>query len=93
MRALTYAAVSRNAHRVTPGPDGSLLKVFMGDLYQSIAQLALDILGPDALRFVRRELSNGWTGAYLRAFAATIGGGTSEIQRNIIGERMLGLPR
>jgi alkylation response protein AidB-like acyl-CoA dehydrogenase len=93
MRALTYAAVSRNAHRATPGPDGSLLKVFMGDLYQRIAQLALDILGPDALRFVRRELSDGWSGAYLRAFAATIGGGTSEIQRNIIGERMLKLPR
>jgi alkylation response protein AidB-like acyl-CoA dehydrogenase len=34
-----------------------------------------------------------WTGPYLQSFAYTIGGGTTDIQRNIVGERVLGLPR
>jgi alkylation response protein AidB-like acyl-CoA dehydrogenase len=53
----------------------------------------MDVLGPDSLHFVSKWVTGGWSGDYLRSYASSIGGGTSEIQRNIIGERVLGLPR
>ena len=93
LRAMTYAAISRGARQATPGPEGSIVKLYFSELEKRIARLSMDLLGPDALRFVSKWLPDGWTGDYLRSFAATIGGGTSEIQRNIIGERVLRLPR
>ena len=54
---------------------------------------ALDVIGPDALRLTPVDGEGVWTGPYLQSFAYTIGGGTTDIQRNIVGERMLGLPR
>ena len=92
MRAMTYAGISRNATR-PPGPEGSMLKLYYSELIKVVAQLSLDILGPDALRFLPDGDPDGWTGSYMRSFASSIGGGTSEILRNIIGDRVLGLPR
>ena len=54
---------------------------------QRIHQAAIDILGPDAL------VNGPWTHDYLESYSETIAGGTAEIQRNIIAERILGLPR
>jgi alkylation response protein AidB-like acyl-CoA dehydrogenase len=93
LRAMTYAAISRGARQQTPGPEGSIVKLYFSELEKRIARLSMDLLGPDSLRFVSKWLPGGWTGDYLRSFASTIGGGTSEIQRNIIGERVLLLPR
>ena len=76
-----------------PGPEGSMLKLYYSELIKVVAQLSLDILGPDALRFLPDGDPDGWTGSYMRSFASSIGGGTSEILRNIIGDRVLGLPR
>jgi alkylation response protein AidB-like acyl-CoA dehydrogenase len=88
LRAMTYAVISRNARSAVPGPEGSMMKLYYSDLEQSVTRLAMDVLGADGLR--RRS---DWVYDYLRGYSISIGGGTSEIQRNIIGERVLGLPR
>jgi alkylation response protein AidB-like acyl-CoA dehydrogenase len=94
LRAMTYAGICRNLRSDTPGPEGSMLKLYWADITKRVARLAMDILGPDSVRASARwDGQFGWSGNYLRSFSASIGGGTSEIQRNIIGDRVLGLPR
>ena len=89
VRAMTYATISRAGHG-NPGPEGSLVKLFFSEASQRLRRLSADILGAEVLELSADE---GLTFAYLRSFAATIGGGTSDVQRNIISERVLGLPR
>ena len=93
LRAMTITGISRNARTDTPGPEGSIVRLFHGELHQRVYQPALDIIGADALRLTEVDGEGVWTGPYLQSFAYTIGGGTSDIQRNIVGERVLGLPR
>jgi alkylation response protein AidB-like acyl-CoA dehydrogenase len=92
LRAMTYANISRNAKQAQPGPEGSMVKLYFTEIQQRLMRLAVEILGVEALRD-EKVVGRPWVHAYLLSFAATIGGGTSEIQRNIIGERVLGLPR
>jgi alkylation response protein AidB-like acyl-CoA dehydrogenase len=93
LRAMTLAGISRTARTGMPGAEGSMIRLFHGELHQRVFQLALEIIGPDALRLTPVDGDGVWTGPYLQSFAYTIGGGTSDIQRNIIAERVLGLPR
>ncbi len=93
LRAMTIAGISRNARTGVPGPEGSMIRLFHGELHQRVYQLALDVIGADALRLTPVDGEGVWTGPYLQSFAYTIGGGTTDIQRNIVGERVLGLPR
>jgi alkylation response protein AidB-like acyl-CoA dehydrogenase len=93
LQAMTVAGISRNMRSGMPGPEGSMVRLFHGELHQRVYQLALDIIGADALRLTGIDGDGVWTGPYLQSFAYTIGGGTSDIQRNIVGERVLGLPR
>jgi alkylation response protein AidB-like acyl-CoA dehydrogenase len=79
-----------------PGPQGSLMKLGWSELDQRIKVLAADILGPHALLLGEdaRAIDGGhWAHELLWSRAATIYAGTSEVQRNIISERVLGLPR
>jgi alkylation response protein AidB-like acyl-CoA dehydrogenase len=93
LRAMTYAVISRGVRSDRPGPEGSIVKLYFSEVEKRVARLSMDVLGPDSLYFVSKWLPGGWSGDYLRSYASSIGGGTSEIQRNIIGERVLGLPR
>jgi alkylation response protein AidB-like acyl-CoA dehydrogenase len=88
---MTYAGISLNERRGTPGAEASILRLYHGLLTQRLYKLSLSVLGADALE--RSDPESGWTGPYLYSFSRTIGGGTAEIQRNIIAERVLGLPR
>jgi alkylation response protein AidB-like acyl-CoA dehydrogenase len=93
LRAMTIAGISRTLRTGVPGPEGSMIRLFHGELHQRVYRLGLDIIGPDALRLTPIDGEGNWTGPYLQSFAYTIGGGTTDIQRNIVGERVLGLPR
>jgi alkylation response protein AidB-like acyl-CoA dehydrogenase len=71
-----------------PGPEGSLLKWIWSETNQQLTQLAADVLGPDALRS-----GDHWAYELLRARGNSIEGGTTEVLKNIIAERVLGLPK
>ncbi|HEY8867549.1 MAG TPA: acyl-CoA dehydrogenase family protein, partial [Solirubrobacteraceae bacterium] len=71
-----------------PGPEGSLVKWLWSDTNQQLTQLAVDIVGPEAL-----TAGTSWSYELLRARGNTIEGGTTEILKNIVAERVLGLPR
>jgi alkylation response protein AidB-like acyl-CoA dehydrogenase len=71
-----------------PGPEGSLVKWQWSDANQGMTELAMDIMGADA-----PVVDDKWTYRFLRARANSIEGGTTEILRNIVAERVLGLPR
>jgi alkylation response protein AidB-like acyl-CoA dehydrogenase len=92
LRSLTYLGISRNLRSSEPGPEGSMLKLQWADLYKRITRLAVEILGPDSLA-ADSQTQDIWSELFLLSYGISIGGGTSEIQRNIIAERVLGLPR
>ena len=79
-----------------PGPESSISKLLWSEMSQRLHDTAMDVLGPQAplMRGDRRAAARGrWARSYLYYRAGTIFAGTSEIQRNIIAERVLGLPR
>jgi alkylation response protein AidB-like acyl-CoA dehydrogenase len=84
-------AVSRLARTGAPGPEASILKLGWSELNQKVARAALEILGDTAL--LDGADGGRWVYNYLRCRGNTIEAGTSEIQRNIIAQRVLGLPK
>ena len=88
MRLNGYRGLSRVIEHGVPGPEGSIAKIQWADINQRIGELAMDVLGAEAV-----VTDPVWTRLMLRARANSIEGGTSEIQRNILAERVLQLPR
>ena len=81
-----------------PGPQGSILKLYFSRLLQRLTAFGVRSNGLDALRDPQRKndlsyTSGDWMLDHIRSWTWTIAAGSSEIQRNIIGERVLGLPR
>jgi alkylation response protein AidB-like acyl-CoA dehydrogenase len=91
LRAMSYASISRAQRDFTPGAEGTIIALYNTETIQKIYRLAFDLMGPVALDFGRGK--RDWTRDYLLSIMQTIAGGTAEIRRNIIGERLLGLPR
>ncbi len=80
-----------------PGPEASIRKIMADEHGQRAMEIARDLIGADAMLVGTREgektlRSRSWYSGYMFSRALTIGGGTGEVQRNILGERVLGLP-
>jgi alkylation response protein AidB-like acyl-CoA dehydrogenase len=71
-----------------PGPEGSLPKWLWSDINQALTEMAVDVRGADG-----PLADDEWTYRFLRARANSIEGGTTEILKNIVAERVLGLPK
>jgi alkylation response protein AidB-like acyl-CoA dehydrogenase len=86
-RLYTWGTVTRLTDGGEMGAAGSENKVFWSELDIALHETALDLLGPEA------EVESAWTDGYLFSLSGPIYAGTNEIQRNIVAERILGLPR
>jgi alkylation response protein AidB-like acyl-CoA dehydrogenase len=107
LRMLGYRVMTTLLAGRDPGPEASLSKLFWSTYHAEITELAVDILGVQALSLEGRppnaafqiddpgtpNSSASWVGEFLNARGELIAAGTSEIQRNILAEKVLGLPR
>ena len=97
---LTNIRASQNAKLGTPDPEGSIAKLAMADLNKLIYSFAIDLLGASGMLFDSYAMHQPKTALFgddiaknfLRARANSIEGGTTEVMKNIVGERVLGLP-
>jgi alkylation response protein AidB-like acyl-CoA dehydrogenase len=107
MRFLGLRALTGILSGSGPGPEASVTKLYWSEYHRRVTELAVDILGPRAMTPSGRWPGNmirtddpgapndsaSWVGTFLNARAGTIYAGTSEVQRNVLGEQVLGLPR
>ena len=107
MRYLGMRALTKFVAGEHPGADSAISKLYWSEYHKVVTELAVDVLGADALVPTGRPPSSSfqtddpgapnstasWVGTFLNARAGTIYAGTSQVQRNIIGEMVLGLPK
>jgi alkylation response protein AidB-like acyl-CoA dehydrogenase len=94
LRFTNYRALTQLVKTGVPGPEGSIAKLHWSEANQRLTKLALEIMGPLSQLTGDDGLWSGyWQYAQLRSRGNTIEAGTSEVLRNIIAERVLGLPR
>jgi alkylation response protein AidB-like acyl-CoA dehydrogenase len=88
LRLTAYRGLTAIEKYGQPGPEGSLTKWMWSQTNQELTQLAADLLGPEVL-----TTGNPWAYELLRARGNSIEGGTTEVLKNIVAERVLGLPK
>jgi alkylation response protein AidB-like acyl-CoA dehydrogenase len=88
LRLNSWRGLTQIMKHGVPGPEGSLPKWQWSDVNQALTELAVDILGEEGAYW-----DSPWTYRLLRSRANSIEGGTTEILKNIIAERVLGLPK
>jgi alkylation response protein AidB-like acyl-CoA dehydrogenase len=107
MRFLGYRTLTAFMNGSQPGPEASIGKLWWSEYHKEVTELAVDILGADALVPVGQTPhtafttdspgspndSANWAGVFMNARAGTIYAGTSQVQRGIVGEQVLGLPK
>jgi alkylation response protein AidB-like acyl-CoA dehydrogenase len=86
LKLISDRALSAELHRRPMGPEGSIAKLLWSETEQHVTELASDIFGPDAL-------SGQWARDRVYSRSFTIAGGTTQVNKNILAQRMLGLPR
>jgi len=96
LRLHNWRTMTRLARGEEPGAESSVVKLAWTDMTQLLSEVALDVVGPASPLWASaadNPAAGKWQRQWLWSKAASIAGGTSEVQRTIIGERMLGLPR
>jgi alkylation response protein AidB-like acyl-CoA dehydrogenase len=107
MRLNGWRALTRYLRGQPPGPDAATFKLYWSEYHRQVTELAVDIVGIESTTPSGRPPSDwiqtddagapnstaSWTTTFLNARAGTIYGGSSQVQRNIIGELLLGLPK
>ena len=93
IRAMTLADIAETDRSGVPGPKGSMMKLLVTGAHKALSELVGDMMGWDFLEFDGDRSAYPWTYDYLWSWVFTISGGTSEIQRENIADRVLGLPR
>ena len=93
IRSMTLADIAETDRTGMPGPKGSMMKLLVTGAHKALSELVGDMMGWDFLEFDGDRSAHPWTYDYLWSWVFTISGGTSEIQRENIADRVLGLPR
>ena len=93
IRAMTLADIAETDRTGMPGPKGSMMKLMVTQTHKALSEVASEILGWDFMEFGGDRVAHPWTYEYLWSWIFSISGGTSEIQREITADRVLGLPR
>jgi alkylation response protein AidB-like acyl-CoA dehydrogenase len=96
LRLHNWRTLSRLASGEEPGPESSWVKLAWSDMTQHLSDVGLELTGEASPLWHGADslpADGRWQRQWLWSKAASIAGGTSEIQRNIIAERILGLPR
>ncbi len=96
LRLTSLRHLTKQLRGAPPGPEGSMEKLFWSEMFQRMLGVAMDIAGPYAQLAAgdpRAPMEGRWPHLFLYSRGRTIAAGTSEIQRGIIAQRVLGLPR
>src|SRR5262249_21291294 len=93
IRAMTLSSIAEADRTGVPGPKGSLMKLMVTSTHKALSEVVGDILSWEFLEFAGDRASHPWTWDFLWSWIFTIAGRTSEIQREITADRLLGLPR
>jgi alkylation response protein AidB-like acyl-CoA dehydrogenase len=88
MRLGALRSLTQTMKTGVPGPEGSLSKWQWADYNQALTELGNEVLGPEGMR-----IGTDWSYRFLRSRANSVEGGTTEVLKNIVAERVLGLPK
>jgi alkylation response protein AidB-like acyl-CoA dehydrogenase len=93
LRAMTLGSVAAMEYTREPKPKSSLLKLMVTRTHKALTEVVAEMLGWDFMEFDGDRTNHPWTYEYLWSWVFSIAGGTTEIQREITADRLLGLPR